>query len=128
MATLARRAFVRKRTEDSRTGEPRGNGILDRSWLLWVVVLAFVAVAAFVAIGLGGGAAERNAIHAMPDPQRRELYEDTRRTSEALCAQAQATMSLEDRCIDLAEFLLSFPECDDACRAFAAAHRHRPSR
>ena len=94
--------------------------------LLVALVLAFaVALAATRLIGDG---AETRAVERMPDAQRRALYEQSLRSTQSLCAQAETDGALVDRCAGSAQFLLAFPECDDACKAFASAHRRGPTR
>lgn len=72
--------------------------------------------------------AERDALIRMPETNRRVLYEQTLRSTQSLCERARTDEALLDRCEDSARFLLSFPECDETCRTFAAAHRRGPAR
>jgi hypothetical protein len=93
-----------------------------------LVAIAALVLAALVALGLGEHASERRAFETIEPAQRRELYEDMRRASETLCEQARSNDAFEDRCVELIDMLLAFPECDDACRSFAATHQRAPTR
>jgi hypothetical protein len=93
-----------------------------------------VALAATVlAVVLGGlwiwdEGAERRALLRMPVDERRSLYEQTRRTAESLCRPARSDRALRDRCDDLSDFLIDFPECDEQCGDFARSLTSRPTR
>jgi hypothetical protein len=120
--------FARKATATGPADESREEGPLERPWLLLLVAMAALVLAGVVALGIGERGSERRALEAMDPTQRRELYEETRRASETMCEQARSKDALEDRCIELMGLLAAFPECDDACRAFAAAHERGPTR
>jgi cytochrome b pre-mRNA-processing protein 3 len=93
-----------------------------------VAVPAVALLLAVVVFWPGGLAAERKALIRMPAEERRELYDETRRNAESLCAGAHRERALIGRCERTAEFLQAFPECDEACVAFARAQRREPTR
>jgi hypothetical protein len=97
-------------------------------WKGLLVALVVALLGAIVASRLLGEAAETRALLRMRPEERKVLYEQTLRSTESLCAQAGTDEALRDRCIDSSQFLLAFPECDDACRNLAQAHRHGPTR
>jgi hypothetical protein len=78
-----------------------------------------VAAAAVVWLWLWVQGAERRALLGMPADDRRALFEEARRNTEALCSQAKTKPALRGRCVDAAEFLREFPECDAPCQSFA---------
>lgn len=123
MAILARKATDGPPPPASPTEEAH-----ERPWLLLLLAIAALALAALVALGLGERASERRALEAVEPAQRRELYEDVRRASMTLCERARSNDAFEDRCVELIDLLLAFPECDDACRTFAATHQRAPTR
>jgi hypothetical protein len=94
-----------------------------------LVVLAFAAVGAVVvARHWKAGYSERQAIATMPTTERSALYVQVLRTTEMICARAHDDDGLAERCRGSASFLLTFPECDDACRSLARAHQRGPTR
>jgi hypothetical protein len=72
--------------------------------------------------------AEHRALVDMPAAERRMLYQETRRSTETLCADARSDSALEQRCQESAGFLLLFPECDGECQAFARSLVRQPAR
>ena len=115
-------------SQADQAGEGRVRRFAARRWRGALVVLALMVLGAVVALQWGGAAAERRALERMPPVERAALYEKTLRGAESLCAQAGTDDALRDRCADSASFLLLFPECDNACRALARAHRRGPTR
>jgi hypothetical protein len=87
-----------------------------------------VAVGVAILLWSGGLTGERRAIVRMDPVERRALYDETHRNAVALCSQARSEDALRDRCVESASFLLEFPECDEACHAFARAHERGPTR
>jgi hypothetical protein len=118
---------VRSTVEPVAREEPTARPFGARHWgaLLAAIVITFLIA---VALWPAGPAGERRALLRMPPEARRELYDETRRNADALCAQAPRERALLERCADSAEFLREFPECDADCRAFARAHGHGPTR
>jgi len=92
------------------------------------VALLVALLGVTVVFGPGGLAGERRALLRMQPEERRALFDETRRNADALCTQAQTEAALRDRCVDTASFLRVFPECDEACQAFARAHQRGPTR
>lgn len=100
---------------------------VTRNWIIGLTL--FIAALALVVVWWSAGAeAERRALLRMRPEDRRALYQETTRNADAVCAQAHAERALRDRCIDAAAFLRLFPECDDACMAFARSHQQGPTR
>jgi hypothetical protein len=93
---------------------------LERAGLGLASLLAIFVVGAAVAYG---GNREHRALTATPQEPRRELYDETRRYAEAVCARARTEAELAHRCTEARSFLASFPECDESCHALG--HRHR---
>ena len=81
-------------------------------------VVAFAA-GAFVVLWIWGGKGDSSALRRLPPDNRAQLYQQTLAATRTLCDAARTDDALADRCASWAEFLLEFPECDDACRAFA---------
>lgn len=113
--------------QDSGHGAPIRLFFTDH-WKGVLVALVLAFAVALAATRLVGDGAETRAVERMPDAQRRALYEQSFRSTQSLCAQAETDVALADRCVGAAQFLLAFPECDDGCRAFAGAHRQGPTR
>jgi hypothetical protein len=72
--------------------------------------------------------AEHDAVVRMAPENRRAMFDDTRKSAELICAQARAEAGLADRCIETTQFLLAFPECDEACVAFVRLHEREATR
>ena len=94
-----------------------------RGWRAVVLPLFIVGALTFAAAmaavyGQGG----RAQILGLPADIRAALHERTLGEVASLCIQraARASGELRDHCVSQARFLLSFPECDAACRASAA--------
>jgi len=101
---------------------------LHQHWKGLLVALVVALFGVFIALRWSRDAAETRALLRMPDAERKVLYERTLRSTESLCAQAGTDPALVDRCESSAQFLLAFPECDDACRELARAHWRGPTR
>lgn len=113
---------------DVEPAELGGSARFQRRHKVLLVAIVLGALAALLLLEVDRRTAERRALSTMDAETRGALYEETRHTGESVCAQARTNEAFQDRCADLAEFLASFPECDDACRAFAASHKHSPTR
>jgi cytochrome b pre-mRNA-processing protein 3 len=91
--------------------EPEGLASPWRHVLLWggllVILLLIVLVRSLTA--------EQRAIENMEPQARAALYRETWQGFESLC-QEQVDAALASRCRQQAQFLLQFPECDEACR------------
>ena len=98
-----------------------------RRWL--VGVTAFVCGLLVVLLWIWRSPSEPGALRRMAPDDRARLYQETYAATRTLCDAARNDDGLRDRCASWAEFLLDFPECDDACREFAIPHAPRaPSR
>ncbi len=95
-------------------------------WLVGLVIVGVVAVA--LARHWEAGKAEQRAVATIPETERGALYEELLQSTEMLCARARVDDGLFDRCADSANFLLTFPECDDACRNLARIHHRGATR
>jgi hypothetical protein len=62
---------------------------------------------------------ENRALRALEPSIRRELFVRTRQEVDILCREPK----FRDACLERAEFLLAFPECDERCQAFV--HRYQ---
>jgi cytochrome b pre-mRNA-processing protein 3 len=72
---------------------------------------------------------ERQAIEQLAERDRRALYERTLRTlSSPSCDPEKQPAGLEPFCREQAEFIVQFPECDEACRTLARPHRSKPTK
>lgn len=93
-------------------------------------VRAFVAVALFAA---GAGAFSWRAcgrereIASLAPEARRELYERTMQTLRGACSDPPG-LEVARHCRDEAEFVASFPECDEACRGLVARFATKATR
>lgn len=99
---------------------PIARPFLARRWKV-MVALAILLLAVLV-FALQSAQSDRAAVMRMSPEARQELYVRTLRSTESLCTQAAKDESMRGRCVDSSRFLLSFPECDEACRALAQPH------
>ena len=86
-----------------------------------VVALA-LAVAAVVVLLSWHQGDERRAITALPAGERAAIYAADLESFRSLCGRAPRLDALERTCRDKAEFMLLFPECDQACQQLARDH------
>ena len=91
------------------------------------------ATLALLLVGLALGlwwraGSERRALSEMPAEQRRELYLQTLRSAELLCAPPPSDDALHARCESLTQFLVAFPECDAGCEQLAMSLRRQPTK
>jgi hypothetical protein len=93
-----------------------------------VAVLAAIVLVATIGVWAWTKDAERRALLRMAPDERAVLYRETRASTESLCKRAEVDSTFRTRCLDSAQFLLVFPECDDACHAFARQFTAQPSR
>ena len=90
------------------------------------VVGLLAGVATAVAAGTlwyASETAEGGAISQLPAAERKALFQRTLRTLSTTCAPSTKPSGLDPFCHEQAEFIVQFPECDDACRAAANPHR-----
>ncbi len=72
--------------------------------------------------------AERRAVRNLPLDERGALYQTTLGTLRGPCGAAHPSDGLDAFCRKQAEFILEFPECDDACMTLARARLSSPSK
>jgi hypothetical protein len=94
-----------------------------RALIAAALVLAFVTAALF---WTRWGSRGRAQIEQLPDADRRALYDRTL-ADLRLCATAEG-FALREHCSHQAELILSFSECDAACRELASPWQARPTR
>jgi hypothetical protein len=101
---------------------PEGPVWSRRRVLLWGGLVLLL----LLALGLYDLTAERRAIEKMEPQARAALYQETWKSFRTLC-QEQTSLALASRCREQAQFIQSFPECDEACRQqlSSAAHPQR---
>lgn len=92
-----------------------------RGLLALAVLLAALLLASFWSVSQS----RRRAVEALVPGRRAALFEQALASARAVCA---AGPGLHDECVRQSEFLLEFPECREACRAFANAQLRPPSR
>jgi cytochrome b pre-mRNA-processing protein 3 len=90
-------------------------------------LLAVALVAAAISLLVWCSGQERRAIGKMEAADRRALFEETLAGFHTLCEPLQQE-ALRPRCRAEAEFLLQFPECDEACQILVAPHLGSPTR
>ena len=88
---------------------------LARPWWreLWVMLPVGLLL---LYAGLRALTEERRALSQLEPGTRSQLFGETWRSFETLCRQPGLEPELWSRCAEQARFLLSFPECQDACR------------
>ncbi len=104
--------------------EPSGDGLFSRDlavpprspWWRRALVLGIIAAASlgawvWVHSSTGG------AIRAMAPAQREALYKEAWTDQRTNCLGDAGTIDPPSRCRQRAQFLLLFPQCDEACRA-----------
>jgi hypothetical protein len=69
---------------------------------------------------------ERATIEQLPAGERQALYERTLQTLSTTCSEPVA--GLDKFCREQADFIVQFPECDNACVAMAQRHRSQATR
>lgn len=105
--------------------QPRREPMSKRGRAVVTAIVVALAVALFWFWNRGP---EQRALRHLPEGERRALYERTLRTLKSPCDNEQRTEGLERFCSEQAEFILEFPECDQACAALARRHLSTPSR
>ncbi|MCY1017974.1 hypothetical protein [Pyxidicoccus sp. MSG2] len=93
-----------------------------------VVVLSVVLlVLGAVWLYLQGG--ENRALNAMSPAQRAALFQETRDSIRLMClSDAGVKKAFQGRCAKQADFLVRFPECDEACKQEVAPMLPQPTR
>ena len=92
--------------------------------------LAIFGGASLLVVAYAAGTLNQAAgLRDVPAPIRAEEYGRALTDVEATCARPEAgSGALHKHCIDQAQFLILFPECDARCRAAADAILPRPRR
>jgi hypothetical protein len=72
--------------------------------------------------------AEKRALLNLPSDQRRAVYARELENLHALCAGGPTKEAMAGRCQAQGDFLLEFPECDEACRALVDEQRPRATK
>jgi cytochrome b pre-mRNA-processing protein 3 len=98
-----------------------------RSRLIPVLaVLAVVLFGLFIAITQSR---KQETVRDLPPPARAQIFRQSLTEVRSICLESYAARgALHDHCIEEAQFVLLFPECDPGCRATASAvlpHAHR---
>lgn len=93
-----------------------------------VAILVGLALIGFLFVWNRGNRSESDAIRSLSDEERGALYRRTLETLQTVCAEPVGRDGLSRRCRDEADFIVKFPECDEACKAIADRHRERAVR
>jgi cytochrome b pre-mRNA-processing protein 3 len=95
-------------------------------WLLVCGAVALLVVAAgFLLVWIDQS--EMRAIRALPADRRAALYRRTLEDLESVCGTSHAS-DLDGHCREQARFILTFPECDEACTRLARWQLDGPTR
>jgi cytochrome b pre-mRNA-processing protein 3 len=103
--------------------DPAGGGLFSRDlapprrgsqWLRVAVIGAILLVLIGVWVWVLGS--EGGSIRAMSPAQREALYQEAWADQRAKCLGGDGPRDTEGRCRQRADFLLLFPQCDEACR------------
>lgn len=95
------------------------------SGFTWGTIL--LCLAAFAGISFWESERDASSVRSMPEGERKALYERTMETLRTVCSGEHAS-AVPDLCRDQAELVVTFPECDDACRELARRHQPKPTR
>jgi cytochrome b pre-mRNA-processing protein 3 len=105
-------------------GEPSDGGLFSRDlapppsaskWRRMAVLGAIALVSLGMWLWVHGS--EDGAIRAMSPAQRQALYTELWEDLRQRCHGPEGRLDTEERCRQRAEYLLRFPQCDEACRA-----------
>ncbi|MBN1205910.1 MAG: hypothetical protein JXB05_13420 [Myxococcaceae bacterium] len=104
--------------------EPSGGGLFSRDlappprgpWRRRAVILAAFG-AVMLAMWLWVNSSGEGAIRAMSPAQQEAFYGEAWADQRAKCLGDAGPREPESQCRKRAEFLLRFPQCDEACRA-----------
>jgi len=85
----------------------------------WMIRAAVVGVVAFASLGVWVWVqnTKGGAVLAMAPAQREALFKETWKAQRMRCSKAGEPVDTAEQCQQRAEFLLLFPQCDEACRA-----------
>ena len=85
-------------------------------WLIRVVVVGVVAVAC-LGVWVWVQNTKGGAVLALAPAQREALFKETWKAQRMRCSKVGEQVDTSEQCRQRAEFLLLFPQCDEACRA-----------
>jgi hypothetical protein len=98
-----------------------------KPWVIRAAVVGAVAVAS-LGVWLYVHNSEGGAVRAMAPAQREALFKETWKDQRMYCPRtANEQSDTPERCRQRAEFLLLFPQCDEACRAELAHSLQAPA-
>jgi hypothetical protein len=100
----------------------------DRSRRIAIAAAVLVVLLALLWLWSQRIAEQDRALEQLPAAERRALYERTLHTLERSCAPRTRPAGLDDYCRQQAEFIVRFPECDQACRTVAEQFQKKPTR
>jgi hypothetical protein len=100
--------------------QPRGSR-LRKGLVLGAVLLGSVGVWLWVQGSEGGG------LRAMSPAQREAFYQEAWAAQRAKCLHPDGPRDPESRCRQRAQYLLQFPQCDEACRTELAPSLQGPN-
>jgi len=94
-----------------------------------IPVLAVLAVVLFGLVVAITQNRKQETVRDLPPEARAQIFRQSLTEVRSICLESYATRgALHDHCIEEAQFVLLFPECDPGCRATASAvlpHVHR---
>lgn len=103
------------------------SGAGGATWKRQALLVGLVLLFALSGLWLYLHGSDERAIAAMAPAQRASLFKETRERFLGDCV-TRVAPDAEARCHKQAEFLLHFPECDDACRGEVTPVLRRTSR
>jgi hypothetical protein len=120
---------VRYSTPSPSSLEPtwEDQGVERRASAITIIGLTLALMAAF-ALWFWTRAEEASAIRALPESQRTNLFDSTRRALVAVCDPVQRPPAFDAYCSSQAGLILQFDQCDDACRELARRAGQQPRR
>ncbi len=96
-----------------------------KPWLIRAAVLGAIAVAC-LGVWLWVHSSEDGAVRAMAPAQREALFKEAWKEQRMRCPKSAELSDTPEQCRQRAEFLLLFPQCDEACRAELAHSLQAP--
>ncbi|WP_224240415.1 hypothetical protein [Hyalangium gracile] len=108
-------------TEDT---DPSGGGLFSRDlappsraprWPRFALIGGIAVMSLIVWVWVNRST--EGAVRAMSPAQRAALYKEAWADQRAHCLGGEGPQETPSRCRQRAEFLLNFPQCDEACRA-----------
>lgn len=87
-----------------------------KPWLIRAAVVGAIALGC-LGVWLWVQSSEGGALRALSPAQREALFKETWKDQRMKCPTSAKPVDTPERCRQRAEFLLLFPQCDEACRA-----------